>query len=178
MAKKTHVVDSFDNALFQQFNRDLVGDEMAHDLSKITMNWAKLEQALYLSMKSIDARRADSWREAFFSQPNLSVQKEKARKSIRAILASSYPELQTFFEETLDLLQDVQRRRNAVSHGLWLPIEEANRYPVQPLRYNKAKAIFEPVIIVDLEFLNSLLDDMSKISQRIYWVGTELLAHQ
>lgn len=178
MARKTHVVDSFDNALFQQFNRDLAGDEMAHLLSKITMNWAKLEQALYLSMRSIDAGKADGWREAFFSQPNLTVQKGKARKSIRAIVATSYPELLTFFEETLDLLQDVQRRRNAISHGLWLPIEKANHYPVQPLRYDKANTVFEPIIMVDLAFLNDLLEDMTKFSHRIYSVGAELLAHQ
>jgi hypothetical protein len=55
MTKNTHAVDSFDNAHFQQFNRDLMGDEMAHMLSRITMNWGKLEQALYLSMKAIDA---------------------------------------------------------------------------------------------------------------------------
>ena len=59
MAKDTHVVNSFDNALFQHFSSDRMGDEMAHILSKITINWGKLEQALYLSIKSIDAKKAD-----------------------------------------------------------------------------------------------------------------------
>ena len=90
-------------------------DEMAHLLSRITMNWGKLEQALYLSMRSIDAGQADAWREAFFSVPVLAARKEKARKSIDAIVATSYPKLLTFFDETLDELQDVQRRRNAVN---------------------------------------------------------------
>ena len=52
MAKDTHVVDSFENALFQHFSSDRMGDEMAHILSKITINWGKLEQALYLSIKA------------------------------------------------------------------------------------------------------------------------------
>jgi hypothetical protein len=104
--------------------------------------------------------------------------RKKKRGKVFAIVVASHPELLAFFEETLELLQDVQRRRNAVSHGLWLSIEEVNRYPVQPLRYDKANTIFEPIIIVDLEFLNNLLDDMSTFSQRIYWVGAELLAHQ
>lgn len=178
MAKKTHVVDSFDNAHFQQFNRDLMGDEMAHLLSRITMNWGKLEQALYLSMKSIDAGKADGWREAFFSVSVLAARKEKARKSINAIVAESYPKLLAFFEETLDGLQDVQHRRNALSHGLWLPIETANNYPVQPLRYDKDNTLFDPIIIVDFKFLSDLIEDMTKFSQRIYSIGAELLAHQ
>src|SRR5258708_22216836 len=102
MAKKTHVVDTFDNALFQRFNSDLIGNDMAHLLSRITMNWRKLEQALYLSMKSIDAGQADIWRKAFFSAQALAAQKKKARKNISAIIATSYPELLAFFEDTLD----------------------------------------------------------------------------
>jgi hypothetical protein len=56
-----------------------------------------------------------------------------------------------------------------------MPVGE---YPVQPLRYDKAKAIFDPVVIVDLKFLSGLFEDMTKFMQRIYSIGTELLAHQ
>lgn len=178
MAKKNHVVDSFDNALFQQFSTDLVGNEMAHLLSKIAMNWGKLEQALYLSMKSIDSDQAGAWRNAFFSAPALAARKKRARESIKATVAASYPALLASFEEALDLLQDVQMRRNALSHGIWLPIKKAGEYPVQPLRYDKESAIFDPIIIVDMKFLSDLLEDMAKFSRRIYSIGCELLAHQ
>jgi hypothetical protein len=178
MAKNPYVVDTFDNALFQRFNSDLMGIEMAHLLSQITMNWGKLEQALYLSMKSIDVGQADGWRETFFSERALAAQKKKARKNINAIVAVSHPKLLAFFEETLDGLQNVQHRRNALCHGLWLPIETANQYPVQPLRYDKENMMFDPIVIVDLKFLDDLLNDMNKFTQRIYSVGAELLAHQ
>ncbi|WFU16640.1 hypothetical protein [Bradyrhizobium sp. CB3481] len=178
MTKKTHVVDTFDNAHFQRFNSDLIGNEMAHLLSQITMNWGKLEQALYLSMKSIDVGQANEWREAFFSTPALAARKEKARKNIGTKVATSNPKLLTFFEETLDRFQDVQHRRNALSHALWLPIETPNQYPVQPLRYDRANMSFDPIRVVDLKFLGDLLEDMTDLSRRIYWVGAELLAHQ
>ncbi len=167
---KSHLVD-FDNAIFQQFNRDLVGDEMAHLLSRITMNWGKVEQALYLSMKSIDRKRADSWRAAFFSSPTLAERKDQARKSLREAIGRSYPKLLDAFDAALNELQDVQHRRNALSHGLWLPIQKAGEYPVQPLRYDKTKALFEPILIVDIAFLGNLLDNMTTLTNRIYSIG-------
>ena len=178
MAKDRHVVDSFDNAVFQHFNRDLMGDEMAHILSKITINWGKLEQALYLSMKSIDAKKADQWRWEFFSTPALAQKRAKARRNMQSIVATSYPKLLGLFEGALDDLQHIQNRRNILSHGVWLPIEAANKYPVQPLRCDDAKMIFDPIVVVDINYLNDLLDDMMKFINRIYSIGSELLAHQ
>lgn len=178
MAKDRHVVDSFDNAVFQHFNRDLMGDEMAHILSKITINWGKLEQALYLSMKSIDAKKADQWRWEFFSTPALAQKRAKARRNMQSIVATSYPKLLGLLEGALDDLQHIQNRRNILSHGVWLPIEAANKYPVQPLRCDDAKMIFDPIVVVDINYLNDLLDDMMKFINRIYSIGSELLAHQ
>jgi len=175
---KPHLVDTFDNALFQHFNRDLVGDEMAHLLSRITMNWGKVEHALYLSMKSIDRKRAYSWRAAFFSSTTLAKRKDQARKSLREAVGRSYPKLLDAFDDALNDLQDVQHRRNALSHGLWLPIQRAGEYPVQPLRYDKTKALFDPILIVDIAFLGDLLDNMTTLTNRIYSIGSELLAHQ
>lgn len=178
MAKDRHVVDSFDNALFQHFNRDRVGDEMAHMLSKITINWGKLEHALYLSMKSIDVKKADQWRQEFFSTPALAHKREKARTNMQSIVATSYPKLLGLFEGALNDLQHIQNRRNILSHGIWLPIEIANRYPVQPLRYDSAKMTFDPIVIVEINYLNDLLDDMMKFINLIYSIGSEMLAHQ
>ena len=178
MAKDLHIVDSFDNALFQHFSSDRIGDEMAHILSKITINWGKLEQALYLSMKSIDAKKADQWREEFFSTPALAQKRAKARKNMQAIVATSYPELLRLFEGAIDDLQHIQNRRNILSHGIWLPIETANKYPIQPLRCDSAKMIFDPIVVVDINYLNDLLDDMIEFINRIYSMGSELLAHQ
>ena len=86
MAKGRHVVGfhSLDNALFQHFNRDRMGDEMAHILSMITINWGKLEQALYLSMRSIDVKEADQWRVEFFSTRALAAKRARARKNMQA----------------------------------------------------------------------------------------------
>lgn len=178
MAKNTHAVDLYDNAHFQQFDRVLMGDEMAHLLSRITMNWGKVEQALYISMKSLDANRADEWREAFFSTPVLDTKKKKALKSISATVGTSRPKLLAFFKDTLDELEDMQKRRNALSHGLWLPNETPNIYRVQPLRYEKGSTIFDPIIIVDFKFLGDLFEDMIKFTHRIFSIGSELLAFQ
>lgn len=93
------------------------------------MNWGKVEHALYLSMKSIDRKRADSWRAAFFSSPTLAKRKDQARKSLREAVERSYPGLLDAFDNALNDLQDVQHRRNALSHGLWLPIQRAGEYP-------------------------------------------------
>jgi hypothetical protein len=178
MAKDTHVVDSFENALFQHFSSDRMGDEMAHILSKITINWGKLEQALYLSIKSIDAKEADQWREEFFSTPALAQKRARARKNLQAIVATSYPKLLELFRGALDDLQHIQNRRNILSHGIWLPVETVNEYPVQPLRYDNAKMTFDPIVVVDINYLNELLDDMMEFINRIYSIGSELLAHQ
>ena len=168
MAKDTHVVNSFENALFQHFSSDRMGDEMAHILSKITINWGKLEQALYLSIKSIDAKEADQWREEFFSTPALAQKRARARKNLQAIVATSYPKLLELFRGALDDLQHIQNRRNILSHGIWLPVETVNEYPVQPLRYDNAKMTFDPIVVVDINYLNELLDDMMEFINRIY----------
>lgn len=178
MAKNRHIVDSFENAVFQTFNRDLVGDEMAHVLSQITINWGKLEQALYLSLKSIDAKKADQWRQEFFWTPVLADKRAKSRKSMQSIFATSHPKLLQSFEAALDDLQDIQNRRNALTHGIWLPIERPNEYPVQPLRYDRAKMIFDPIVVVDLNYLSGLLTDMKKFINRICSIGANLMAHQ
>jgi hypothetical protein len=178
MTKIPHIVDSFDNAVFQHFNRDLMGDEMAHVLSQITINWGKLEQALYLSMRSIDAKKADQWRQEFFWTPVLAEKRAKSRKSMQSIVATSHPKLLELFEAALDDLQDIQNRRNALSHGIWLPIEKPNEYPVQPLRYDRAKMIFDPIVVVDFNYLSDLLGDMTKFINRIYSIGSNLTAHQ
>ena len=150
---------------------------MAHILSKITINWGKFGTALYLSMKSIDAKKADQWREEFFSTPALAQKKAKARKNMQAIVATSYPKLLELFGGTLDDLQHIQNRRNILSHGIWLPVD-ANKYPVQPLRYDNAKMIFDSIVVVDVNYFNELLDNMMKFTNRIYSIGSELLAHQ
>jgi hypothetical protein len=122
--------------------------------------------------------KAEGWREAFFSTPVLDSKKEKATKSIKAKVATLRPNLLAFFDETLKQLEDIQYRRNALSHGLWLPVEIANEYPVQPLRYGRGTTIFDPILIVDLKFLGDLFEDMNGFTQRIFSIGFELLAFQ
>lgn len=178
MTKDTHVVDSYENAHFLQFSLDPLGDEMARYLSRITINWGKLEQTLYLSLKSIDGERAAEWRDTFFSSPALAERRKQARKSMISAVESSYPKLLEFFEEALDDLQDIQHRRNALSHGLWLPVEKIGEYPVQPLRYDKKMESFGPILIVDLKFLEVLLEDMTRFTHRVFAIGSELLAHE
>ena len=97
---------------------------------------------------------------------------------MQAIVATSYPKLLELFGGALDDLQHIQNRRNILSHGIWLPVETANKYPVQPLRYDNAKMIFDSIVVVDVNYLNELLDDMMKFTNRIYSIGSELLAHQ
>ena len=59
-----------------------------------------------------------------------------------------------------------------------LTVETVNEYPVQPLRYDNAKMTFDPIVVVDINYLNELLDDMMEFINRIYSIGSELLAHQ
>jgi hypothetical protein len=37
---------------------------------------------------------------------------------------------------------------------------------------------FDPIVVVDINYLNELLDDMMEFINRIYSIGSELLAHQ
>ena len=37
---------------------------------------------------------------------------------------------------------------------------------------------FDSIVVVDINYLNELLDDMMKFINRIYSIGSELMAHQ
>jgi hypothetical protein len=175
---KSHAVDDLSNIGFEQFQRDLIGDEMAHQLARVTINWGRVEQAMYFSARSIDKKEAAEWVADFFSKPMLPVQKSKARASLNAAVEKSYPALINEWDAILTDLKDIQTRRNLLSHGLWIAHGKEGRFMVHPLRYDTAKSAFETPVDVDHIYIGNVLQDMDETVQRFAWIAAEFMAHQ
>ncbi|MGM4962844.1 hypothetical protein AB7714_05020 [Tardiphaga sp. 1201_B9_N1_1] len=173
-----HPIDRFESASFQAFPRDLMGSEMAHVLSKITMNWGRVEHALYMSMRKIDPKQAPTWTALFFARPMLEDQKKKVRSALASVVGSSSSDLLKHLDHAFNDLKSLQDRRNPLCHGLWLTTTTQNTFEVQPLRYDNGSATFEPSLMVNLPFLCQVFEDMERFINLMYSICAGSMARQ
>src|ERR671914_2467118 len=76
---------------FMWLPRDLWGDEFAHLLAAITLNWGRIEHNLYLILLAIDTKSAARWTKEFYTEETLQKRKTAARVQVKTTMAKSYP---------------------------------------------------------------------------------------
>jgi hypothetical protein len=85
----------------------------------------------------------------------------------------------TRLNEAFEKLDNVQKRRNPLAHGIWSRRSSPGSFVLAPLRLqSKDSAILEEPIEVDLSYLCDLLNDMQFLSQSFSSLGAEMMAHQ
>ena len=158
---------------------DLMGDEFAHLISRITLSWGRIEGLLYLLLEAIDRKRADHWLALLFAKRlSLGVRKKLVKEAIRKAVEVSYPEYIDRLDGEFDRLQKIQDRRNLIAHGLWLSGTSDREFVIQPLHLKDGVSLLEGAVKVDLEWFVSLIRDIEFLDQGLSSLIAEMLAHQ
>lgn len=177
--QQIHITDDLSKFALLRFPRSLLGDEISHLLARITINWGRLEQALYWSTRSIDKGLALKHAQTFFSTPATKVQKERARKALAAVVQATYRDLLKSWDDMLTIVEGIQTRRNLLSHGIWEAADgKEGLYKVHPIRFDKVAAGFGPPAAVDHAYVAHLIEDLEQIINQLSMIAAEFMAHQ
>jgi hypothetical protein len=160
-----------------EFKRDLWGDEFAHKISRITLEWGGIEFLLFWILKAIDFKNASRWEQLLFKPRSFQARKEIVLKQVSSAVRVSYPEYVDRLVAQLDLLQTIQQRRNLLAHGLWLKGSSDRTFSIQPLNLDNTKSV-EDRVEVDMSYLVALVEDIERLKQGLASLVSEMLAHQ
>lgn len=160
-----------------EFQRDLWGDEFAHKISRITLEWGGIEVLLFWILKAIDFKNASRWEQLLFKSRSFQARKDIVLEQVSAAVRVSYPQFVDHLMARLDLLQTIQYRRNLLAHGLWLKGSTDRTFSIQPLNLNNTKSVEDPIEI-DMNYLVTLVEDIERLKNGLSSLVSEMLAHQ
>ncbi|MCP3399195.1 hypothetical protein [Bradyrhizobium sp. CCGB20] len=160
-----------------EFKRDLWGDEFAHKISKITLEWGGIEFLLFWILRSIDFKSASRWEQLLFKPRAFQARKDIVFEQVSSAVRISYPQYVDRLMTQFDLLQTIQHRRNLLAHGLWLKGSSDRTFSIQPLSLDNAKSVETPVEI-DMGYLVALVEDIERLKIGLSSLVSEMLAHQ
>jgi len=157
---------------------DLWGDEFAHCISRVTLEWGGIEYLLFCVLQAIDYKRATDWAEMLFAPRSIQARKKIVREEVSASVGTSYQQYIDLLVGRLDLLQTIQNRRNLLAHGLWLTGRDDRSFRIQPLNFNDVIKAVEDAIEIDMDYLVALIKDIEALKNGLSSLAAEMSVHQ
>jgi hypothetical protein len=143
--------------------------EIRQSLGDIIIGWSRVEALLAEFLSFL--LKAD--RGAMYVL-NQDIASSTQLKWIRTLAAERYPDaqVQAFFSDLFERIDDARRERNGYAHGLWGPGTEPGTVRVQTAKLDRAEIIREQ--LVTRSDLDDLFGDIESVGDALYRLGTEL----
>lgn len=122
---------------------DAEDTELARTIAQITMNWARLDYALYAALRAKDIDKADQWMRILTNSHLWGHKVEVAKKELADILGGN-EEVRTALDEAMAALESVRSNRNLLAHGLWRRVD-SDSFNIFPLQIGDDGSFASPI---------------------------------